>query len=182
MLSEPLTAYLRSQVRDTQLAADLATETFLKQVRGCRRLEGKPFQAAAGCTEGAVRTCKHQSVATLARHIRRGTVPLHALVTTDSMGSDVVGQLAPGQSVGAQYGHEDYHDETLIRAALQAAYPEDRPMFSPHGGEQFIRAAAAGKLEPGDRHLFGGRVAACPAAAFTLFAAPQAPRAPRSPR
>lgn len=44
VLSGPLTAYLRSQVRDQQLAEDLATETFLKLVRGCHRLEGGPFQ------------------------------------------------------------------------------------------------------------------------------------------
>lgn len=174
VLSGPLTAYLRSQVRDTQLAEDLATETFLKLVRGCRRLEGGPFQIRSwlyrvaqrnvidhlrarsrrpdeeltdlppeelnadgdpadavqdrdtltrikealeqlspdqaevlrlrliaglsapeaaevmGKTEGAVRALQHRGVATLARHIRRGTVPLHARVTTDPMGSDVM--------------------------------------------------------------------------------------------
>ena len=36
VLSGPLTAYLRSQVRDTQLAEDLAYETLLTRVRGCR--------------------------------------------------------------------------------------------------------------------------------------------------
>lgn len=44
VLSGPLAAYLRSQVRDAQLAEELATETFLKLVRGGRRLEGGPFQ------------------------------------------------------------------------------------------------------------------------------------------
>lgn len=167
VLSGPLTAYLRSQVRDAQLAEDLATETFLKLVRGCRRLEGGPFQirswlyrvaqrnvidhlrarsrrpdeeltdlppeeltaagdpadavedrdtldriraaleqlspdqaevlrlrlisglsapetaAVIGKTEGAVRALQHRGVATLARHIRRGTVPLLARETTD---------------------------------------------------------------------------------------------------
>lgn len=44
VLSGPLTAWLRSQVRDPQLAEDLSTETFLKLVRGCRTLEGGPLQ------------------------------------------------------------------------------------------------------------------------------------------
>jgi len=174
VLSGPLTAYLRSQVRDAQLAEDLATETFLKLVRGCRRLEGGPFQIRswlyrvaqrnvidhlrarsrrpdeeltdlppeeltaegdpavtvegwdtlerirqaleqlspdqaevlrlrliAGLsapeaaivinkTEGAVRALQHRGVATLARHIRRGTVPLAAQQTTDPVESDVM--------------------------------------------------------------------------------------------
>ena len=174
VLSGPLTAYLRSQVRDAPLAEDLATETFLKLVRGCRRLEGGPFQIRswlyrvaqrnvidhlrarsrrpdeeltdlppeeltaegdpavtvegwdtldrirqaleqlspdqaevlrlrliAGLsapeaaivinkTEGAVRALQHRGVATLARHIRRGTVPLAAQQTTDPVESDVM--------------------------------------------------------------------------------------------
>lgn len=174
VLSGPLTAYLRSQVRDAQLAEDLATETFLKLVRGCRRLEGGPFQIRSwlyrvaqrnvidhlrarsrrpdeeltdlppeeltaegdpavtvegwdtlerirqaleqlspdqaevlrlrliaglsapeaaiviGKTEGAVRALQHRGVATLARHIRRGTVPLVAQQTTDPVESDVM--------------------------------------------------------------------------------------------
>lgn len=174
VLSGPLTAYLRSQVRDAQLAEDLATETFLKLVRGCRRLEGGPFQIRSwlyrvaqrnvidhlrarsrrpdeeltdlppeeltaegdpavtvegwdtldrirqalqqlspdqaevlrlrligglsapeaaiviGKTEGAVRALQHRGVATLARHIRRGTVPLAAHQATDSVESDVM--------------------------------------------------------------------------------------------
>lgn len=174
VLSGPLTAYLRSQVRDAQLAEDLATETFLKLVRGCRRLEGGPFQIRSwlyrvaqrnvidhlrarsrrpdeeltdlppeeltaegdpagtvegwdtldrirqalqqlspdqaevlrlrliaglsapeaaiviGKTEGAVRALQHRGVATLARHIRRGTVPLAAHRTTDSVEGDVM--------------------------------------------------------------------------------------------
>lgn len=171
MLSGPLTAYVRSQVRDAQLAEDLTTETFLKLVRGCHRLEGGPFQirswlyrvaqrnvidhlrarsrrpdeeltdlppeeitadgdpaeavtdrdtlerikaaldelspdqaevlrlrliaglsapevaTVVGKTEGAVRALQHRGVATLARLIRRGTVPLHAHATTTSMRS-----------------------------------------------------------------------------------------------
>lgn len=174
VLSGPLTAYLRSQVRDVQLAEDLATETFLKLVRGCRRLEGGPFQirswlyrvaqrnvidhlrarsrrpdeeltdlppeeltaegdpaqtvegrdtleriraaldqlspdqadvlrlrligglsapeaaAVIGKTEGAVRALQHRGVATLARHIRRGTVPLASRETTDFLERDVM--------------------------------------------------------------------------------------------
>ena len=174
VLSGPLTAYLRSQVRDAQLAEDLTTETFLKLVRGCHRLEGGPFQirswlyrvaqrnvidhlrarsrrpdeeltdlppeeltadgdpadavtdldtlerikaaldslspdqaevlrlrlvaglsapevaSVVGKTEGAVRALQHRGVATLARLIRRGTVPLHAHVTTNSMSSEAM--------------------------------------------------------------------------------------------
>lgn len=174
VLAGPLTAYLRSQVRDAQLAEDLATETFLKLVRGCGRLEGGPFQIRSwlyrvaqrnvidhlrarsrrpdeeltdlppeeltaegdpavtvegwdtldrirqalqqlspdqaevlrlrliaglsapetaiviGKTEGAVRALQHRGVATLARHIRRGTVPLAVQQTTDSVESDVM--------------------------------------------------------------------------------------------
>lgn len=174
VLAGPLTAYLRSQVRDAQLAEDLATETFLKLVRGCRRLQGGPFQirswlyrvaqrnvidhlrarsrrpdeeltdlppeevtagddpadavedsdtleririaldqlspdqaevlrlrliaglsapevaAIVGKTEGAVRALQHRGVATLARHIRRGTVPLHAHVTTSNVDRPVM--------------------------------------------------------------------------------------------
>lgn len=178
VLSGPLTAYLRSQVRDAQLAEDLATETFLKLVRGCRRLEGGPFQIRSwlyrvaqrnvidhlrarsrrpdeeltdlppeeltadgdpadavegqdtlarihraleqlspdqaevlrlrliaglsapeaatviGKTEGAVRALQHRGVATLARHIRRGTVPLAPSATTDHEEREVmVGSL-----------------------------------------------------------------------------------------
>lgn len=174
VLSGPLTAYLRSQVRDAQLAEDLATETFLKLVRGCKRLEGGPFQirswlyrvaqrnvidylrarsrrpdeeltdlppeevtaqddpadtvedrdtlerikaaldqlspdqaevlrlrliaglsapevaSVVGKTEGAVRALQHRGVATLSRLIRRGTVPLHTHVTTDSLDSEAM--------------------------------------------------------------------------------------------
>ncbi len=174
VLSGPLTAYLRSQVRDAQLAEDLATETFLKLVRGCRRLEGGPFQirswlyrvaqrnvidhlrarsrrpdeeltdlppeeltadgdpaetvegrdtldrirsaleqlspdqadvlrlrliaglsapetaAVIGKSEGAVRALQHRGVATLARHIRRGTVPLVAHEATDPLEGEVM--------------------------------------------------------------------------------------------
>jgi RNA polymerase sigma-70 factor (ECF subfamily) len=174
VLAGPLTTYLRSQVRDPQLAEDLATETFLKLVRGCQRLEGGPFQirswlyrvaqrnmidhlrarsrrpdeeltdlppeeitpegdpadaveevdtlrrirtaleqlspdqaevlrlrliaglsapevaTVVGKTEGAVRALQHRGVATLARHIRRGTVPLHAYTATDSIDREVM--------------------------------------------------------------------------------------------
>lgn len=68
--------------------------------------------------------------------------------------------------------HLDYDDESLVRAALQAAYPSDRPIFSQRRGAQIIRAAAVEALEqPDRRHPFvGSRVAACLAATFTLLA------------
>lgn len=68
--------------------------------------------------------------------------------------------------------HLDYDDESLVRAALQEAYPSERPVFSQRRGAQIIRAAAVRALDGGDRrHPFvGGRVAATIAAAFTLFA------------
>ena len=43
-----------------------------------------------GKTEGAVRALQHRGVATLARHIRRGTAPLAAHRTTESVESDVM--------------------------------------------------------------------------------------------
>lgn len=43
-LAQPLTAYLRAQVGDNQLAQDLVSETFADLVRGCRTIEGGPFQ------------------------------------------------------------------------------------------------------------------------------------------
>ncbi len=68
--------------------------------------------------------------------------------------------------------HLDYDDESLVRAALQAAYPSERPVFSQRRGAQIIRAAAGRALEGGARrHPFvGGRIAAAVAVAFTLFA------------
>jgi len=39
----PLTSWIRSQVRDAGLAEDIATETFLKLVRGSHSIEGGPF-------------------------------------------------------------------------------------------------------------------------------------------
>jgi RNA polymerase sigma-70 factor (ECF subfamily) len=41
-LVEPLTSYLRSQVRDRGVATDLAQETFIELVRACRGLTGGP--------------------------------------------------------------------------------------------------------------------------------------------
>jgi Domain of unknown function (DUF5667) len=68
--------------------------------------------------------------------------------------------------------HLDYDDESLVRAALQAAYPSERPVFSQRRGAQIIRAAAVEALEqPVRRRPFvGSRVAACLAATFTLLA------------
>lgn len=67
--------------------------------------------------------------------------------------------------------HLNHADEDLVRAALQAAYPSERPVFSQRRGEQIIRAAAVEQSEERPRHPFvGSRVAACVAAAFTLFA------------
>lgn len=68
--------------------------------------------------------------------------------------------------------HLEYDDESLVRAALQAAYPTERPIFSQRRGAQIIRAAAVRAHEGGDRrHPFvGGRFAASVAAAFTLLA------------
>ena len=68
--------------------------------------------------------------------------------------------------------HLDYDDESLVRAALQAAYPSERPVFSQRRGAQIIRAAAVETLEhPVRRRPFvGSRVAACLAATFTLLA------------
>lgn len=68
--------------------------------------------------------------------------------------------------------HLDYDDESLVRAALQAAYPPERPIFSQRRGAQIIRAAAVEALEQPDRRrpFVGSRVAACLAATFTLLA------------
>lgn len=68
--------------------------------------------------------------------------------------------------------HLEYDDESLVRAALQAAYPTERPVFSQRRGAQIIRAAAVRAHEGGHRrHPFvGGRFAASIAAAFTLLA------------
>lgn len=44
VLVNPLTAYLRSQVRDPHVVSDLAQETFIELVRGCRTLTGDPAQ------------------------------------------------------------------------------------------------------------------------------------------
>lgn len=68
--------------------------------------------------------------------------------------------------------HLEYDDESVVRAALQAAYPTERPVFSQRRGAQIIRAAAVHAREGGDsrRPFVGGRIAASVAAAFTLFA------------
>ncbi len=67
--------------------------------------------------------------------------------------------------------HLDYDDESLVRAALQAAYPSERPIFSQRRGAQIVHAAAR-ELEGSGRSrpFAGGRVAALIAAAFTLLA------------
>jgi hypothetical protein len=67
--------------------------------------------------------------------------------------------------------HLDYDDESLVRAALQAAYPSERPIFSQRRGAQIIRAAAVEAAEQPDRRrpLVGSRVAACLAATFMLL-------------
>lgn len=68
--------------------------------------------------------------------------------------------------------HLDYDDESLVRAALQAAYPSERPVFSQRRGAQIINAAAAEALAQPVRHrpFVGSRIAACLAATFTLLA------------
>jgi len=68
--------------------------------------------------------------------------------------------------------HLDYDDESLVRAALQAAYPAERPVFSQRRGAQIIHAAAAEALAQPVRHrpFVGSRIAACLAATFTLLA------------
>lgn len=44
VLVVPLTAYLRSQVRDPHVVSDLVQETFVELIRGCRTLTGDPAQ------------------------------------------------------------------------------------------------------------------------------------------
>ena len=52
---EPLTSYLRSQVRDTSVAVDLAQETFIELVRACRGLSGGPREIRAWIYRAAQR-------------------------------------------------------------------------------------------------------------------------------
>jgi hypothetical protein len=68
--------------------------------------------------------------------------------------------------------HLDYDDESLVRAALQAAYPSERPVFSQRRGAQIIHAAAAEAIAQPVRHrpFVGSRIAACLTATFTLLA------------
>jgi RNA polymerase sigma-70 factor (ECF subfamily) len=54
-LVDPLTAWLRSQVRDPHRAEDLAEETFLELVRSCRSLSGGPFAIRAWLYRAAQR-------------------------------------------------------------------------------------------------------------------------------
>lgn len=51
----PLTSYLRSQVRDASVATDLAQETFIDLVRGCRGLCGGPREIRAWIYRAAQR-------------------------------------------------------------------------------------------------------------------------------
>ena len=44
VLLNPLTAYLRSQVRDPNEVSDVVQETFIELIRGCRTLTGDPAQ------------------------------------------------------------------------------------------------------------------------------------------
>lgn len=55
VLIEPLTSYLRSQVRDTSIATDLAQETFIELVRACRGLSGGPREIRAWIYRAAQR-------------------------------------------------------------------------------------------------------------------------------
>jgi RNA polymerase sigma-70 factor, ECF subfamily len=52
---DPLTSYLRSQVRDTSVAVDLAQETFIELVRACRGLTGGPREIRAWIYRAAQR-------------------------------------------------------------------------------------------------------------------------------
>jgi RNA polymerase sigma-70 factor (ECF subfamily) len=54
-LIEPLTSYLRSQLRDSHMATDLAQETFIELVRACRGLTGGPREIRAWIYRAAQR-------------------------------------------------------------------------------------------------------------------------------
>lgn len=54
-LMDPLTSYLRSQVRDSSIAVDLAHETFIELVRACRGLSGGPREIRAWIYRAAQR-------------------------------------------------------------------------------------------------------------------------------
>lgn len=55
VLVQPLTSYLRSQVRNSDTAFDLAQETFIELVRACRGLTGGPREIRAWLYRAAQR-------------------------------------------------------------------------------------------------------------------------------
>lgn len=61
VLVAPLTAYMRSQVRDPHLVNDLVQDTFVELVRGCRSLTGEPRQIRAWVFRAAHRNAIDQS-------------------------------------------------------------------------------------------------------------------------
>jgi len=73
VLFTPLTTYLRSQVRDPHVADDLAQETFVELVRGCRTLTGDPAQIRGWIFQAARRNAIDHS-----RYNRRRPVQLFA--------------------------------------------------------------------------------------------------------
>jgi RNA polymerase sigma-70 factor (ECF subfamily) len=77
----------RIQAALDQLSPDQAEVLRLRLIAG---LSAPEVASVVGKTEGAVRALQHRGVATLARHIRRGTVPLHARMTTDSLDSEAM--------------------------------------------------------------------------------------------
>jgi RNA polymerase sigma-70 factor, ECF subfamily len=113
-LMDPLTSYLRSQVRDTSVAVDLAQETFIELVRACRGLSGGPREIRAWIYRAAQR-----NVIDHVRYKNRRPEELHA--------------QAPERAV-AEKGPDDLAMEAdeahRIQAALARLSPDQAQVLS----------------------------------------------------
>ncbi len=113
-LIDPLTAYLRSQVRDPDAATDLAQETFIELVRGCRGLTGGPHQIQAWIYRAA-----HRNLIDQTRY--RGRRPEDLVAEAPDHPSPEVG---PDEvAVGAE-------DAQRLRAALARLSPDQGQVLS----------------------------------------------------
>ncbi len=113
-LIDPLTAYLRSLVRDPDVATDLAHETFIELVRACRGLTGGPHQI-----RGWVYRAAQRNVIDHSRY--RGRRPEDLVAEAPDRPSPEAGpdELA----VGAE-------DTERLRAALARLSPDQAQVLS----------------------------------------------------
>ena len=114
VLVEPLTSYLRSQVRDPHVATDLAQETFIDLVRGCRGLAGGPREIRAWIYRAAQRNAID--------HVR------YKNRRPESLTQDAPDQ--PAVAKGPDDLAVDAEEADRIRAALSRLSPDQAQVLS----------------------------------------------------